>query len=367
MSKPLLKYYDIEPIYARDYTYSIIMGMRSNGKTYTTLKKLLKVYAETGAQIGIVRTWSDDFKGKGGVTLFEPMVQDGTIEEFFNGEYQTVVYKSQRWYLAKVDEKSKVTLAPEPFAWAFALTTMVHDKGSSYPKIKNVVYDEFMTDGYQPEGLVDAFKNCISTIVRDKDDVRIFMLANTVNLYSPFFDEMGIDTHTLTQGEIMEYRYADNKYLTVGVEYCAPVMRTEKQNKYFAFGRSSSSDMITTGKWQIPEYPRTPFSYKPKDIKFCAFVKHKNLVIQLDVVKGPYYYICVAHKKTTPIQRPDRDIIYDNSYQGLERNIIKNIYIDTSEFSRRLMLLKLEHKFYYDDNVTGETIRNWLEDSRAKK
>lgn len=365
MAKQLQKYYDIEPLWSKNYTYAMAIGMRSNGKTYAALKKCLELYAQTGDQFAVIRTWADDFKGKGGVTLFDPLINNGVIDDLFNGEYTTVIYKSERWYLASFDDKGKAVLAPEPFAWAFPLTTYIHDKGSSYPKIKNVIYDEFMIDGYLPEGIVDTFFNCLSTIIRDKDDVKIIMIANTVNIYSPFFDAFGIDARKLVQGEIAEYRYADNPHLVVGVEFCDPVYRTEKQNKYFAFGRSSTSDMITTGKWQLPHYPRPPIKYVPKDVKFCCFVKYKELIIQIDVIRGPYYFIAIAHKKSGEIKNPERDIIYDSTYEGLQRNIIKNIYTSDTEFSRRLLLLKLEHKFYYSDNIVGESIRNWLHESKA--
>ena len=39
------------------------------------------------------------------------------------------------------------------------------------------------------------FMNVLSTIIRDRENIKIFMLGNTVNKYCPYFDEMGLTFH----------------------------------------------------------------------------------------------------------------------------------------------------------------------------
>jgi hypothetical protein len=44
--------------------------------------------------------------------------------------------------------------------------------------------------------------------VRDRDDVVIYMLANTVNKYCPYFSEMGLgDVDKIPQGELRVYNF----------------------------------------------------------------------------------------------------------------------------------------------------------------
>ena len=61
--------------------------------------------------------------------------------------------------------------------------------------------------------------NVVSTIVRQRNDVKIFMAGNTVNQYCPYFTEMGL-THIkeMDKGAIEVYKYGDSK-LRVAVEY----------------------------------------------------------------------------------------------------------------------------------------------------
>jgi hypothetical protein len=77
------------------------------------------------------------------------------------------------------------------------------------------------------------------------------MLANTVNRYCPYFKEMGLkDVEQMPQGEIYVYTYG-NKDLTVAVEYCDPVLATNKvASKFFAFD-NPQLEMITTGAWEL--------------------------------------------------------------------------------------------------------------------
>src|SRR5699024_11620877 len=62
------------------------------------------------------------------------------------------------------------------------------------------------------------FMNTVSTIVRRRTDVKIFMLGNTVNKYNPYFKEMGLNhANQMEQGTIDIYKYGKSP-LTVAVE-----------------------------------------------------------------------------------------------------------------------------------------------------
>ena len=67
------------------------------------------------------------------------------------------------------------------------------------------------------------FANVLSTIIRHRNDVKIFMLANTVNKYCPYFKEMGLKHITeMKQGSIDIYTYGSSD-LRVAVEYGKPL------------------------------------------------------------------------------------------------------------------------------------------------
>lgn len=359
------KYWDIRPIWNTGATYMQVIGMRSNGKTYGALKKGVELFAETGCQMGIIRRWADDFKGKRGQSLFSPLIENGLISDIFEGEWNSVVYKSMQWFLCR-EEEGQTVYCTTPIAYAFPLTSMSHDKSTSYPNVRYIIFDEFLDrNGYLPNEF-DLFTNTISTIVRDKEDVRIMMLANTVSQYSPYFQNMGIlNISKMEQGTIDIYELGKHNELKIAVEYCAELERSKEANKYFAFNRQGV-EMITKGKWEFGIYPRLHEKYTPNQVKFSAFVEFNNQLTQLDIIKLKESYCLFIHPKTTPIQKPDKDIIYNLNITSPSKNLINNLLVDENGFSKTIIDLLVHKNAYYSDNATGELLRNFLMECKQK-
>ena len=59
-----IKYYDVETIVKKipDAHYYVIIGERSNGKTYSILKYCLKEYFEKGSEFVYIRRFDEDIK-----------------------------------------------------------------------------------------------------------------------------------------------------------------------------------------------------------------------------------------------------------------------------------------------------------------
>src|SRR5690606_4040116 len=110
------------------------------------------------------------------------------------------------------------------------LSDTEHNKSISYPRVEIIFFDEFITKHLYLNDEFILFMNTISTIVRQRTNVTIYMCGNTVDKYCPYFKEMGLNhVHKMEQGTIDVYRYGNSK-LTVAVEYCASTKRKKKNN-----------------------------------------------------------------------------------------------------------------------------------------
>ena len=58
-----IKFYSLDEILKKQAQYNIIIGERSNGKTYATLLYCLKQYINDGSQFAIIRRWKEDIRG----------------------------------------------------------------------------------------------------------------------------------------------------------------------------------------------------------------------------------------------------------------------------------------------------------------
>lgn len=363
-----MKYYSLENILKEKAQYNIIIGERSNGKTYSVLEFSLKEYCEKGHQLAIIRRYLDDFTGKRGRQMFDAIVANNLVFKYSKGKYNTITYYASTWYLGYYDEKTKKTTpAPEPFCYAFSLNSVEHDKSTAYPKVKNILFDEFLSRmGYLTNEFV-LFMNTLSTIIREKDDVRIFMLGNTVNKYSPYFKDMGLtNIEKMKQGTIDLYTYGDTD-LKVAVEYCAATKKGKKSDKYFAFNNPKLS-MITSGTWEISIYPHLPVEkYYPKDIKAYYFIIFEENILQCEIIQIPekqmlFTYI---HRKTTPIQNEYKDKIYSQKFTS-NLNVSRRISKPTNEFEKRIWWFFVNDRVFYQDNEVGEIVRNFVQWSKSE-
>lgn len=355
------KFYSLKRILSYNAQYNIIFGERSNGKTYAVLQYGLNEWKKNKSQFAIVRRWQEDFRGKRGANLFASLVENGEISKVTNGEWNDVYYYSNRWYFCKFDQDlQKRIVADEPFAFAFALSNMEHDKSVSYPRVNTILFDEFISrEGYQVDEFV-TFTNVISTIVRYRDNVKIFMLGNTINKYCPYFKEMGLTKiFDMKPGDIQPFTYGDSGLMVV-VEYAdSPNKGKGKPSDvYFAFNNPKLK-MITGGAWEIGIYPHCPFKYRPKDILFKFFIIFEVHTLQCEIIQRETELILYIHQKTTEIKHEQTDLVYTTDYDSRpnwRRNILKPYF----PIEKKIIDLFRNDKVFYQDNEIGEIVRNYL-------
>lgn len=340
-------------------SYYMSIGARSNGKTYGALDYALEEYFKNGSEIAYVRRWDEDIRGKRGQQVFANIVRNGLVKKYSRGKWDGIRYYSGQWWLTN-GSGDKLKQDIKPFAYAFSLNSMEHDKSTGYPNVRNIIFDEFLTRGF---GLVDEFviwTNVLSTIIRDpsRTDVRVFMLANTVNWDSPYFREYGImNARNMSVGDIYEYAYG-NSSMTLVLWYTLPLKVNLEANRFFAFN-NPQIQMINDGSWELDLYPHCPHRYRSEDIVFNYFIVYNDDVIQGDIVNLEDGVFILYHNKTTPIKYPDKDLIFTNTYTH-KRNVRSNILKPVDNISRRILSLIKSDRVFYQDNLVGETVNNYL-------
>lgn len=357
-----IKYYNLKRIKEVHAQYNMIIGERSNGKTYAVLEEIIQNYFKNGKQGAIVRRWQDDFKGKRAPSMFAPHIQGGLISKYSGGRWDRIDYRSGCWYPARYDDQTDtIVRADDPLCYAFSLSSMEHDKSTSYPRITSICFDEFLTRGYYLVDEFVLFMNVVSTIVRQRTDVTIYMLGNTVSWTAPYFTEMGIKhIRDMKQGTIDIYEYGESG-LKVAVEYCKSIADSKKSNIYFAFDNPRLK-MITSGVWELDIYPHLPTKYNHKDVRGMFFICFEGDTLQCDVVQVDRNAFIYVHRKTTPIKDYDNDVIYSltndyriNHYQSLIRGRDRR--------SQTIAFLIKNNKIYYQNNEVGEIVKNYRQAS----
>lgn len=280
----MAQYYSLDEILSIDATYNIILGPRSNGKTYSVLRHCLKNYFEKEEQFAYIRRYKESIVPTKLRTLFEPHYK--YIETMTDGEYNHVKIYKQAFWLCYLDEDGKITAtAPKPFAIAVSLSTQENDKGSDLGFCRYLIFDEFIArDRYLGDEFT-RFMNCISTLVRDRAGTKIFMIANPVSKFCPYFDEFGIDINTIEQGTITTIKY-EGTDMKVAFEYCDMVESANKpKSEYFAFDNAKVK-MITAGTWELDEVAHLPSGvYDDAEKLITFYIEFSNKIFAGEIMK----------------------------------------------------------------------------------
>ena len=244
--------------------------------------------------------------------------------------------------------------------FAFALNDMEHDKSISYPDVTTCIFDEFLTRQYYLPDEFILFMNVLSTIIRHRDNVTIYMLGNTVNKYCPYFKEMGLKhIPEMEQGKIDLYHYGEST-LTVAVELCESSAQKQgkKSDKYFAFDNPALS-MITGGSWELALYPHLPERYDKTQVAFTYFIDFDDNLLQAEIITTSSSIFTYIHSKTSPLKNPDTDLLFTIEPSSLP-NHIPNILKSTLPITRKLLTFYRDGKVFYQDNEIGEIVNNYL-------
>ena len=359
------QYYSLKKLLATKATYMMVVGERSNGKTFAILEECIRDYFATGKQLAFLRRYREDFRSSRAMSCFDGLCEAGVIDRLSNGTYNSVYYYSGRWYMSLKCDGVEVTRASEPFAFAFSLASMEHDKGTSYPGIGNIFFDEFMSRSYPLNNEFVLFANTLSTIIRQRGDVRIFMAANTVNKSNLYITEMGLKNFkNMEQGDIDVYKYGDSG-LEVAIEFSDTPSKKKPSDKYFAFG-NPKLNMITGSKggWEIGMYPHLMSKYKPSEVVYTYFIIWEEEILQCEIVVQNDDMFTFIHRKTSTIQDDNTNLVYTTEYSS-KNNYRRKLFTTLTNLENKIAYFFKCDKVFYQDNEVGEIVRNFLMFSKS--
>ena len=362
-----MNYFSLKNILKQDCRYNLIYGERSNGKTYSILYYIIERALKYGEEAAIFRRWREDFRGKRGAAYFASLESNGkgenVILKLSGGKYDRIIYNSSRWYFGYWDEELQKNVTSEnPFAYAFAISEIEHDKGNNYNKVTTIFFDEFITRRvYIPDEFMLTM-NCISSVVRSRDNVKIFMAANSVasGKYNPYFREMGL-THVdkMKPGDLEVYTYGDTG-LKVAVEFTdSPNKKFGKPSDvYFAFDNPKLK-MITGGEWEIDIYPHLTKDIDKHDIIFSYFIMFDDRIFQADIVINDTDKFTFIHDKTTPIRNDDTDIVF--CLNPCEKhNYYVSLLKPVNDITKKILTFFNANKVFYQSNEIGEIVSQYM-------
>lgn len=346
------KYYNIKPLLDLDAEYNIIMGERSNGKTYSVLKTMIENYLENGTYGAYIRRYADEILPSNLKMLFNPF----DIEKMTKGKYNKIQYRGKQFDIGLYDSEKDKWETREPFCFCAALNTWENAKGPDRGEVGVILFDEFLTRRYYLTNEFLCFQNVLSSFIRDREHVKVFLVGNTVSFYSPYFEEFGLeDIKNLKPGDLTCYSFQNGT--KIAIDYCASVGEEKASAKFFNFN-SNKANMITTGKWEIPDYPHYPKSIDfVREVVFRFYIRFDNDLICGNIVQKPERVFIYFHKQTKDIE-DDENFVYSTKLSDNPKHCVQ-FRQGTLDVQRLVYTLITQNRIFFSDNKTGEIFNNY--------
>lgn len=274
--KPEIKWYDVNDIYKKGADITMCYGQRVGGKTYSALRICLREYKSSGLRFVYLRRWTDDTSTFACSTL----IKQELIDEVF-GEGYEVRYRNHTFTLVHTEVKDNKDIEiKEDIGYAAAISEAKHRKGTNFPNVHIVFFDEFidMSGENVLANEYNKYENIISTIKR-ANKIRIIMCANTVSKYSEYFTKLGINPDKISQGEIKEVLHPNGQAKVI-VQWC-PYNEAIGE----IAGDLTNSKMIKTGAWEIRETDDIPSEENERSYEQLLFTAYSN---KIDAKVGMY-------------------------------------------------------------------------------
>ena len=365
--KDEMKFWTPDRLIKTGAQYRIAFGPRTGGKTFGVLKHSFARYLEDGSELAIIRRYDEDFVGANSAKfIYNGLMHDAfgvnQISEMSDGLYYGVEYYARNYYLTQVNSEGEIVRTNKIIARAFALTGTEHTKGSTgFPMVKNVLFDEFMaTTGYLNDEFT-LFLHTLASIIRQRDDVAVWMMGNAITRFCPYFAEMGLkNAKSMKQGDLEVYKFGESK-LRVAIECVGADVSKRPSAVYFAFDNPKLAMITQAGMWQLDIYPHLPMKYKPKDVVMEFFVIFDGETLHAEVIESDSGVFIYMHRKTTPLRDPDNDLIYSLDHYDVRPNWNRSIRQYRTKTQKRIYQLVITGKIYFQDNEVGDMFHHYME------
>ena len=338
-------YYNIKNILLTKAQYIILLGQRSNGKSYQAKLTALEEVYKNKRKFIYLRRWQADIKTK----AVEAYFGDMPIKKITNGEYNKILAWNGYLYFANTDEEGNVKKGIEIGRYC-ALNEYERYKSQTFINYAYILYEEFITDATYLNDEPRLLQQFISTVARN-EILTVIMIGNTLSRVCPYFSEWCLDG-VLKQkiGTIEIYHHhVENSVIDIAVEYCA---NANTENKMF-FGQSAKQ--IISGEWDTKDVPKLPKPKEYYDKVYEVLVSYQKFkfVIELLIDSKLGGAICYIYPFTSK-----RKIFRILTDEFSDSPFISN-KLDTSKKPEYLIseCFRL-NKVCYSDNLTGSDFKN---------
>ena len=189
-----------------EYDFLFTVGTRSNGKTTSVQRDIiLQDFYADGSQFIKLCRFKDELKGVHQSQWWTEVNISALHKHDIHIEYRGNTYYINEYNKYIKDGELLVNdfcKSGEVLGKIIPVMRQQSYKSINYEKVKNIIFDEFalQNDYSYPFDEVENFKQLLSTIVRIRENIKVYFIGNVLTPYNPYFQMFGIDAMKLKAG-----------------------------------------------------------------------------------------------------------------------------------------------------------------------
>ena len=343
--------------------HNVIMSNRSRGKTTNVLLFGLLMRKYFDVTSAYIRSSDSEIQPKNLRKLFQTIEEYGYIEKIFPEQYNSIKYFGGKYYLTLRDESGEIIAKDDkPFMHLLSIQSAEEYKSTfTDAHCDFIIFDEFIRKIYRPDEFVD-FMDLVETIRRNRETTRVIWLANTIDVFSPYFRELVIQSQieTMVEGQSQIVKVKEGASVYVELLGAQTDDKTKELNKFFFGFPNRKLQSIVGGGWSMPVYPHCFRDEEKRTLARNIYVNYNENIINLRLcytVKNGFFVDCTPANRT-----------YDDSYiykNGSITQVNEHYYTgEGNAIDKRIWDLYRNNRFFYSDNTTGAIIEAFYKESK---
>lgn len=159
--------------------YNLIVGVRGHGKTYNCVRRCIECGLKNKRMSFVVLVrYKEDIKD----------IKDG----WWNGCDVETLFPEWKFSCVGKDIYAQNELEKICIGQYVAITEYARAKRVPRPYVKYIFFDEFLNEDndYLPNE-ISKFLSICDSVIRNRNDVRVFLVSNHITILNPYFDHFG--------------------------------------------------------------------------------------------------------------------------------------------------------------------------------
>lgn len=370
---------NLKSIDKQKFNYNFLVGGRSIGKTTTfQIEKLLFNIANLKRYqfVKVVR-FDKQMKTK------NPQWIKKEVKDILSIFGLTVIYWKQCYFIGHEELKSengrpKKGFFDDAIIWGYcaSINNYMDFREVSLNNVNIIIEEEFAIygeDGYLLDEM-KKFLDIVSTVNRDRNDVSVWFIGNTMDINNPYFEYFGIDASVLESGHLYTFSQDTDfeESATVGLIFYGmhytteneiPIILRVKNNKLATTISKYELpvEIINENDWLIVVLNNNKFNefYKIKYKIKMSIDESKTLVFENDSYKFDYTEFIIIEEKINK----NNIFIIENSTEsenyGLYFEVTKSVKTYKLDDDIRNRLKMFDISYFNNKNIKYGSINSF--------